>query len=409
MSIPFTSHILAINAGSSSIKFALFTVAPILTAVFEGEISGIGGHRSCFVVRGSDKADTLERIFVIPERVTAVNVLVEWLTGRLAPASLVAIAHRVVHGGLHLAASEEIDGPLLVALYDCATADPEHLPQELHLIEILRRQYPDAAHIACFDSAFHSVMPPVASMIPVPFRYFEAGVRRFGYHGLSCAYLMRHLGSIVGPVGAAGKVILAHLGGGASVTAVEGGHSRDTTMGFTPAGGLPMGSRSGEIDPGFAWHCARTEQMTPARFNHMVNHESGLLGISGISGDLRELMARESGDARAAHAVAMFCYQTRKAICAMAAAIKGVDTLVFTAGIGANSAEARARICDGLAHIGVLIDHARNHDNAAVISADASSVTVRVFRTDEQWMIAEEARMWLGRAPAGQAAIASHG
>jgi acetate kinase len=403
---PATSHILVINAGSSSIKFALFNVAPLVTAVFEGEISGIGRPHSCFAVRGSD---ALERTFAVPDRVTAVNVLVDWLATRLDPASLCAVAHRVVHGGVHVAASERIDGAMLSALYDCATADPEHLPLELHLIEALRRQYPGAAHIACFDSAFHAVMPPVASMMAIPHRYYDAGVRRFGYHGLSCAYLMRQLGAVIGPDAAARKVVLAHLGGGASVTAVEGGHSRDTTMGFSPAGGIAMANRSGDIDPGLAWHCFRTEGMTSAQFNHMVNHESGLLGISGSSGDLRELMAREATDARAAQAVELFCYQTRKAICAMAAAIKGIDTLVFTAGVGANSAQARARICDGLAHIGVRIDPARNHDHAALISADDSTVAVRVIRTDEQWMIAEEARLLLGQTQASHAGRAVHG
>jgi acetate kinase len=409
MMIPNTSHILAINAGSSSIKFALFEGESILAALFEGEISGIGSPRSCFIVRGSDSADSLERTFVIPEHVTAAHVIVEWLTGRLAPGALCAIAHRVVHGGVHLASSQEIDGEMLCELYDSATADPEHLPHELRLIEMLRRQYPEAAHVACFDSAFHAVMPAVASMMAIPYRYHDAGIRRFGYHGLSCAYLMRQLGGVIGPDAAARKVILAHLGGGASVTAVEGGHSRDTTMGFSPAGGIAMGCRSGDIDPGLAWYCARKEQMTPAQFNHMVNHEAGLLGVSGISGDLRELMAHEKTDARAAQAVALFCYQARKAICAMAAAIKGVDTLVFTAGVGANSAEARARICDGLAHIGVLIDDERNHDDAALISADGSAVNVRVIRTDEQWMIAEEARTLLGRSAATNVREASHG
>lgn len=409
MTEPSTSHILAINAGSSSIKFALYKTMPILTAIFEGEISGIGRSRSRFIVRGRDSSDILERSFSIPERVTAVHVLVEWLTGRLAPDSVCAIAHRVVHGGVHLASSQEIDGALMGVLYDSVNADPEHLPQELHLIEMLRRKYPDAVHIACFDSAFHAVMPAVARMMPIPHRYYEAGIRRFGYHGLSCAFLMRQLGGVIGPDAAAGKVILAHLGGGSSVTAVEGGHSRDTTMGLSPAGGIAMGSRSGDIDPGLAWYCAREEQMTPAQFNHMVNHESGLLGVSGTTGDLRELMDREKTDARAAQAVALFCYQARKAICAMAAAIQGVDTLVFTAGVGANSAEARARICEGLAHIGVIIDHERNHNSASLISADRSAVKVRVIDTDEQWMIAEEARMLLGRTPVSDAAIAFNG
>ncbi|MET0857198.1 MAG: acetate/propionate family kinase [Telluria sp.] len=409
MSTPAEPQLLVINAGSSSIKFALFNTAPIMTPIFEGEISGIGHPGSRFNVRGADRRDTLERTFAVPDRVTAVNVLVDWLAARIQPASLAAIAHRVVHGGVHVATCEKIDGAMLGALYDCATADPEHLPQELHLIEMLRRRYPDVTHIACFDSAFHAGMPAVASMMAIPHRYFDAGIRRFGYHGLSCAYLMRQLGSIIGPDAAAGKVILAHLGGGASVTAVQGGQSRDTTMGFSPAGGIAMGNRAGDIDPGLAWHCFRNEAMEPARFNHMLNHESGLLGVSGSSGDLRELMARAKTDPRAAQAVELFCYQARKAICAMAAAIKGVTTLVFTAGVGANSAEARERICEGLAHIGVRLDPARNADNAALISSDDSLVGVRIIHTDEQWMIAEEARMLLRQDNGSNAGREVHG
>lgn len=395
MAIPDHRQLLAINAGSTSIKFGLFSLDTALTPLFDGEVRNIGSARSCFIVSGLANGDGFERAFVIPDPVTAVQVLMEWLVERLAPSSLGAVAHRVVHGGLHGAPSQSIDSALLLTLYDSATADPDHLPQELHLIEEMRRHFPGVPQIACFDSAFHSAMPPEASMLPIPRRYYEAGIRRFGFHGLSCAYLMRQLATLLGPQAAAKKIILAHLGGGASITAVEGGQGRDTTMGFTPAGGIPMGSRSGDLDPGIAWYCAHKEQMTPARFNQMVNHQSGLLGVSGTSGDLRQLMSEEHSDTRAAEAVALFFYQTRKAICAMAGAIEGIDTLVFTGGIGENSAVARARICAGLAHIGVRIDAPRNLVNAAVISADASAVKVLLIRTDEQWMIAEEARLLL--------------
>ncbi|PLY39796.1 acetate kinase [Janthinobacterium sp. ROICE36] len=395
MVIPGETHILAINAGSCSIKFGLFKLNAALTPVFNGEIRDFGSIHSCFIVHGDASTDALERTFAIPDRVTAVEVLMEWLVERLAPSSLAAIAHRVVHGGAHRAPSRPIDKALLASLYDSVTADPDHLPQELHLIEELHRNFPGVAQIACFDSAFHSAMPPVASIIPIPRRYYDAGIRRFGFHGLSCAYLMKQLANLVDTQAAAGKVVLAHLGGGASITAVEGGQGRDTTMGLTPAGGIPMGSRSGDLDPGIAWYCSRKDQMTPAQFNHMVNHESGLLGVSGTSGDLRQLLSDAPGDAHAAEAVALFCYQARKAICAMAGAIDGVDTLIFTGGIGENSAAARARICAGLAHIGVRIDEPSNLINAAVISADASAVKVLIIRTDEQWMIAEEARLML--------------
>jgi acetate kinase len=409
MAISATLHVLAINAGSSSIKFALFELNKILTPVFDGEISAIGSSHSCFSVRGAGMGDMLERKFPIPERVTAVQVLVEWLAGRVEPTSMAAIAHRVVHGGAHFAATQLVTDAMLGSLYDLASADPEHLPQEIDLIETLRRHFPEAAHIACFDSAFHTSMPAVASMMPIPRRYYDLGIRRYGYHGLSCAYLMRQLRHLAGPVAADGKVVLAHLGGGASITAVEHGRSRDTSMGFTPAGGIPMGKRSGDIDPGLAWYCTRNEHMTQAQFNHMLHHESGLLGVSGTSGDLRELMAHEKHDMRAAEAVALFCYQARKAICAMAGAIDGVDTLVFAGGIGENSVAARARICAGLAHLGVVLDHAGNLNHDAVISTHASPVTVRVIRTDEQWMLAEEARLLLAENPVTDIESAFHG
>jgi acetate kinase len=408
MSISGASHLLAINAGSSSIKFALFQSATVLLPVFDGEIRGIGSAQSCFVVHGTAGADTFEHRFAIPEPVTAVHVLVEWLAARLPEASLAAIVHRVVHGGARYVSAQAVDRPMLAALHDLASADPEHMPQEIRLIETLRHRYPGAAHIACFDSAFHATMPEVASMIAIPRRYYDLGIRRLGYHGLSCSYLMRRLHHVAGAAAASGKVVLAHLGGGASITAVEDGRSRDTTMGLTPAGGIAMGHRSGDIDPGLALYCARHEHMSEGQFNHMLNYESGLAGVSGTSGDLQDLIAHEAHDVRAAQAVALFCYQARKAICAMAGAIEGIDTLVFSGGIGENSATARARICAGLAHIGVVLDPLQNLENAAVISSHASPVQVRVMRTDEQWMLAEEARLLLARSSCPDTESAAH-
>ncbi len=393
------SHYLAVNAGSSSIKFAFYAAGPQLSPVFHGSIDGIGGAEACFSVHGAP-TDTLARHFPIPEQVTAVNVLLDWLGERIAPGSLRAVAHRIVHGAADYSCTEEISDRMLGALHDATRSEPQHLPQEIRLIEALRRRFPDAVHIACFDSNFHANMPAVASTLALPHRFGEAGVRRFGYHGLSCAWLMRELARVAGPLAADGKVVLAHLGGGASVTAVAHGIGCDTTMGLTPAGGIPMGKRSGDIDPGLAWHCMRQEQMTAAQFNHMLNHESGLLGVSGRSADLRVLLAHEAHDSRSAAAVALFVYQTRKAICAMAGAIDGIDTLVFAGGIGENSAEVRLRICAKLGHLGVVLDQERNSARHDLISSDASRVQVRVMRTDEQWMLAEEARLLLAAHPA---------
>lgn len=403
----FASHYLAINAGSSSIKFALYRSEPALRLVFGGSIDDIGGPQACFSVRGAP-ADTLTRHFAMPERVTAVNVLLEWLAEKVAPASLAAIVHRVVHGAPDCGLTQTITPGLLDALYEAARGEPEHLPQQIHLIDSLRRRYLGAAHIACFDSSFHARMPAAASTLAIPHRFGAAGIRRYGYHGLSCAWMMRELARVGGPGAAEGKVVLAHLGGGASVTAVRHGAGRDTSMGLTPAGGIPMGTRSGDIDPGLAWQCARQEPMTPAQFSHMLKHESGLLGVSGRSADLRVLLAHESSDSRCASAVELFVYQTRKAICAMAGAIDGVDTLVFAGGIGANSAELRLRICARLGHLGIDLDPDHNTVHRGLISSGASRVRVHVMHTDEQWILAEEARLLLAAPPVRPAEGALH-
>jgi acetate kinase len=233
-------------------------------------------------------------------------------------------------------------------------------------------------------------MPPVAKRLPIPRRYAAQGVERYGFHGLSYAYLLGELRRL-DPAAARGRVIFAHLGNGASLAAVHRGRSLDTTMGFTPAAGLVMSTRTGDLDPGLPYYLARTERMTAAHFQRMVNHESGLLGVSGTSSDLRDLCARERTDARAAEAVELFCYQARKWIGAMAAALGGLDTLVFSAGIGENAPAIRRRICAQLDFLGLRLDRARNARNAPVISAAGGRVTVRVIRTDEERMIARYA------------------
>ncbi|MDB5958971.1 MAG: Acetate kinase [Massilia sp.] len=388
-----TSTMLAINAGSTSIKFALYRY-PELELLSNGEVSGIGGAASTFMTQDA-LAHPVVRQFAIPEQVTAVQVMVDCLLAHAAFDSIVCVVHRIVHGGAALRSTCELTDAVLMALYQDRAADPEHMPQELRLVEAARRHLPLARQIACFDSSFHATMPAVASMLPVPRRYFDAGIMRLGYHGISCEFLMRQLRTLEGPAVADGKVILAHLGGGASVTAVEHGRSVDTTMGLTPSGGIVMSTRSGDIDPGFAWHCARTEHMSAAALNHMLSQESGLRGISGSTGDMAELVARETSDSCAAQAVALFCYQARKAIGAMAAALGGLDVLVFAGGIGEHGAAVRARICARLAHLGVRLDEQKNRGGEALISAPDSRVVVRIIATDEQWMLAENARVFL--------------
>jgi acetate kinase len=268
---------------------------------------------------------------------------------------------------------------------------PDHLPREIALIAAFKERFPKLPQVACFDTAFHRSMPPVARRLPIPRRYAAKGVERYGFHGLSYAYLMQELAR-TDPAAAKGRVILAHLGNGASLAAVRNGASIDTSMAFTPAAGLIMSSRSGDLDPGVAYYLARTERMTSRQFQRMVNQQSGLVGISGTTSDMRDLLAAEANDPRAAEAIETFCYQTRKWLGSFAAALAGLDTLVFAGGIGENAPTIRKRICDGLGFIGIELDARRNQAGAPVISADSSRVAVRVIATDEALMIATSVR-----------------
>jgi acetate kinase len=282
---------------------------------------------------------------------------------------------------------EKVTPRLLAELHRITAYDPDHLPREISLIEALQRRHPKLPQVACFDTAFHRTMPPVAKLLPIPRRYGARGVERYGFHGLSYAFLMEELGRL-NPEAAKGRVILAHLGSGCSMAAVHHGKSIDTSMGFTPAAGLVMSTRSGDLDPGLVYYLARTERMSAAGFQRMINHESGLLGVSGTSSDLRDLCARETVDERAAAAVDLFCYQVRKWIGSFAAVLGGVETLVFSAGIGENSPRIRTRICDGLGFLGIEIDRRRNARNTGLISPTGGRVHVRVIRTNEELMIA---------------------
>ena len=294
---------------------------------------------------------------------------------------------------------------MLDQLRRIAPLDPEHLPGEIALIEAITSAIPGLPQVACFDTAFHRDLPRPAQIVPIPRRYWGLGVRRYGFHGLSYSFLMQELARISAPAEARGRVVLAHLGSGASLAAVRDGRCLETTMGFTPASGLVMGSRCGDLDPGLVAFLARAEGMTPERFHHMVNHESGLLGVSETSADVRDLLARAADDVRAAEAIDLFCYRVRSAIGALSAALGGLDSLVFSGGIGENSAEVRRRTCEGLEFLGITLDPQRNAAGAALISTDASPARVRVIRTDEESVIARAAidlRVSPSRAPSKQ-------
>jgi acetate kinase len=320
-----------------------------------------------------------------------------WLEQHHDFPSFRAVGHRVVHGMQH-SAPERITQGLIDEIEHYMPYDREHLPGELELIKMVLQRHPDVPQVACFDTAFHHDMPRVAKLLPIPRRYEALGVQRYGFHGLSYSYVMHELARFGGPSAQAGRVIIAHLGNGASLAAVRDGKSIDTSMGFTPAAGLVMSTRSGDLDPGLLSFLARTEQMTPAQFDRMVNRESGLLGVSETSSDMRDLLANEVKDVRAAEAVALFCYQVKKWIGSFAAALGGLDTLVFTGGIGESSPQIRSRICLGLDFLGIELDELRNAKTAAVISKENRAVTVRVIFTDEELMIARSVCRVLGLA-----------
>jgi acetate kinase len=381
------ASVLTINGGSSSIKFALYKEGETLTRGFSGKIDRIGLSETSLTLNDSGgKKQSRHNIEALDHK-SAANALIDCLAKQEGFASVQAVGHRVVHGMKHLQ-PEIVTQKLLDELRWIRPYDPDHLPREIELIEAFRLRYPQLPQVACFDTAFHQTMPRVAKLLPIPRRFDTKGIQRYGFHGLSYAYLMEELLRAGDPASVHGRVILAHLGNGASLAAVRDGKSVDTSMGFTPTAGLVMSTRSGDLDPGLAPYLERTEHLTTQQFYKMVNHESGLLGISETSSDMRDLLAQEAKDIRAAEAVALFCYQAKKWIGSFAAVLGGLDTLVFAGGIGENCPAIRTRICEGLGFLGVELHEERNAETAAVISLDSAQVKVRVIRTDEELMIA---------------------
>ncbi len=387
--------ILTINGGSSSIKFAAYQNDQPLERTLSGKIDRIGSDGTILTFTNAAGEDEQSRKLTASDHKSAANFLLDWLEEQIAFESVRAVGHRVVHGMQHTA-PEVVTPELLDELHRLTPFDPEHLPSEIELIEAFGKRHPELPQIACFDTAFHRDMPRVAKLLPIPRRYEAKGVQRYGFHGLSYAYLMEELARLGDLAATKGRVILAHLGNGASMAAVRDSQSIDTSMAFTPTAGLVMSTRSGDLDPGLVNYLARTEQVTAAQFQKMVNQESGLLGVSEISSDMRDLLAHEAKDVRAAEAVALFCYQAKKWIGAYAAALGGLDSLVFSGGIGESAPLIRSRICERLSFLGVELNESRNAETAAVISTDASRVTVHVIHTDEELMIARSVYRLLG-------------
>jgi acetate kinase len=383
-------NILCVNGGSSSIKFSVFgTDGGDPEERLKGKIDRIGLAGASLTFKDISTKEEGQIPVSKSGMKEVANFLLDWLEGRAGASGFSAIGHRVVHGAGHRQPAI-IDEELLAELQRISGYDPDHLPGEIELIRLFRDRDAGLRQVACFDTAFHAGLPRVARLLPLPRRYEGLGLQRYGFHGLSYTYIGEELIRVAGPGVAGGRVVMAHLGGGASLAAVKEGRSVDTTMGFTPTGGIMMGTRSGDLDPGAVWWILQQEGLGAAQLSDLVNHQSGLLGVSGISSDMQDLLSRESREVAAAEAVEMFCYQVRKAIGAFAAVLGGLDALVFTGGIGENSPVVRSRVCAGLEFLGIELDQRANENNAVSIFLRDRPVGVYAIPTNEERVIAQQ-------------------
>lgn len=374
--------VLALNSGSSSLKLALYSfcngeVCKLASAAAE-EIGGEAGR----VWLRRQSALLVDESRSCASSTEAAQYLIAALRRNLFPAPQI-VGHRMVHGGPHLRKHQRITPQVLCELEKAVVFAPLHLPPALHVLRQAMSDFPDAPHIACFDTAFHCTMPEYAARLPFANKFWDKGLRRYGFHGLSCESIVHTLGKDL-----AERTVIAHLGNGCSVTAVRNGASMETTMGLTPTGGVIMGTRSGDLDPGVLLHLLRVERYDPQQLQTLLNHQSGLLGISEVSSDMRRLLDISRDDQQARMAVTMFCYQIMKSLGSMAAVLGGLDMLVFAGGIGEHAPLVRGEICSGLEHLGILLDEAANQRNDSKISSSSSRCVVRVIQSDEDFQIA---------------------
>lgn len=363
-------EILALNCGSSSLKYAVFAGHD---RVLRGEIAKIGA---------GGVADHGHAVHAVFDALATAGI-----------DDLRAVGHRVVHGGPDHAAPLLVDDAVLASLEEAIPFAPLHLPVELATIRAVAQRFAGLRQVVCFDTAFHRTLPEVARRFALPSALFDGGVRRYGFHGLSYEYVVESLGARL-----LGRAVIAHLGSGASMVATREGRSVDTTMGFTPSAGLVMGTRSGDVDPGLIVYLLEHRGYDASSLDRLVNREAGLLALSGTTSDMAKLLAARASDPRARLAVDVFCYQARKWVGALAATLDGIDTLVFTGGIGEHSPDVRFEICRSLRHLGISMDEARNHASEAIVSAEGSACRVRVVTTDEERMIARHTTDVLGAA-----------
>lgn len=378
------AYLLTVNAGSSSVKFALFGANNLTNEVLQASIENIGQDTSRMIINGVvSPVDA-------PTHSVATSLLADAVSKEVPTKHIAAVGHRIVHGGSKYYKPQLVTPQLLKDLRELTAFDPEHLPAQLSLIETLSRQLVGVPQVVCFDTAFHHDLPAPARLLPIPRHFANEGIRKYGFHGLSYEFIVTELRRVEGDIAAGGKVIIAHLGSGASLVALKDGKSVDTTMGMTPASGIPMSTRSGDLDPGLVLYLQRNHGYTPDKFNHMVNFESGLLGVSETSADMKRLLEIEDSDVRAKEAIELFCYQVKKSIGSLAASIGGISTLVFTGGMGENAPRIRAKICEGLEFLGVILDPEQNEEGARLISAPASQAGVHVIHTNEAVTIARQ-------------------
>jgi acetate kinase len=393
-------RVLTMNRGSATLKSTLYEAGAPYEALLS--ISVAFGDRDSGRLKIADaRGEALLNSAVDgKESNAALEMMFAWLDEHEYLSGLAAAGHRLVHGGARYSEPQRITPEFLLELEKLLPLDPDHLPAAISGIRFVARKFPRLAQVACFDTAFHSSLPTLARMYALPRRFYDDGVRRYGFHGLSFEYIVGELRKIDAQR-AAGRVIVAHLGSGASVVALQGGKSVDTSMGFTPLEGLVMSTRSGDVDPGLLPYLLSAEKMSAKDAGALLNKQSGLLGVSGMTGDMRELLEKSAQDAHAAEAIDLFCYRAKKYVGAYAAALGGLDALVFTGGIGERAAAIRERICSGLEFLGIRIDPARNAANAPVISAPESGVNVRVIQTNEDLMIVQHVVAVLGQARPG--------
>jgi len=380
-------RILSLNSGSSSLKFGLFREEREPGMELSGRIENIGLEQSRFSVMGASGESIVDEPRQLSDHAEALQNLFDWIQRRDPRVRITAVGHRVVHGGTNYTGPQVVTDQLEADLQGLVPLAPDHLPRELDAIKAGRHTYPEAVHVACFDTSFHRRMPIAAQMYALPRALFDQGIVRYGFHGLSYEYIMTELDRETGSR-TPERVIVAHLGSGASMAAIRKGTSVDTTMGFTPAGGLVMGTRSGDLDPGIFPHLLMHKHWDGLAVNEMINKRAGLLGVSDSSSSMRNLLEARETDSHSAEAVELFCYQAKKFLGALLAVLGGADVMVFTGGIGENAPEVRRQICAGMEYGGIVIDPEANQEGKATISTSGSPVAVRVMKTNEELMIA---------------------